>query len=85
MATIDKLIDKFRAIPNDFSYGELVKLLKHFDYEEQNKGKTSGSRIMFYRDSDKDKIMGHKPHASESVSRGFLKAIKSHLEDKGEI
>ena len=47
MSTIDKLIERFKAFPADFRFDELVRLLAYFGYEENNKGKTSGSRVAF--------------------------------------
>jgi len=42
-----KLIDKLLREPKDFSYRELVTLLRHFGYYELRKGITSGSRRAF--------------------------------------
>lgn len=36
-------------LPKDFTYAELVSLLIQLGFEEDNKGKTSGSRLRFYR------------------------------------
>lgn len=85
MAQIDKLIERFKTIPNDFEYVELKNLLENFGYIEKSRGKTSGSRFGFIRASDKAKILGHKPHGGNSVSQGLLKQIKSYLEQKGDI
>ena len=45
MTSKDKLIDRFKSLPKDFTFEELEKLLGLFGFEQSNKGKTSGSRV----------------------------------------
>ena len=52
MGTKEKLIERFKALPSDFTFDELEKFLKCFGYEKSNKGKTSGSRVV-YKNKDK--------------------------------
>jgi hypothetical protein len=47
MSKNEKLIERFRQIPRDFTFEELEKLLAIFGYIKCNKGKTSGSRVLF--------------------------------------
>ena len=47
MGTKEKLIERFRSLPTDFTFDEMEKLLGYFGYERSNKGKTSGSRVIF--------------------------------------
>lgn len=56
MGTKEKLIARFRSMPTDFTFDELERLLKIFGYEKSNKGKTSGSRII-YKNNEKRPIM----------------------------
>ncbi len=77
MSTIDKLINRFRSIPSDFTFEELVRLLNHYGYVLENKGKTSGSRIVFI--GSKDKIIMHKPHPACVVKKASVKAILKYL------
>lgn len=62
MSTIDKLIERFKQKPSDFTYNELIRLMNHFNYQEDTKGATSGSRIKFFRATDNKTIIMHKPH-----------------------
>ena len=39
-------------MPTDFTFDELERLLKIFGYEKSNKGKTSGSRIIYKNKKD---------------------------------
>ena len=59
--------------------------MKHFEYYELNKGRTSGSRVSFYRSRDKSKLNGHKPHGSSPVKQSFLKQIQEYLISKGDL
>ena len=45
MSKKDKLIERLRTVPKDFTYEELVSLLKYFGFEEVKSGKTSGSAV----------------------------------------
>ncbi|MDD4820574.1 MAG: hypothetical protein PHD21_07055 [Flavobacteriales bacterium] len=48
MSKKEKLIERLLNIPADLDYSELKNILKYVGYLEDNKGKTSGSRIRFY-------------------------------------
>lgn len=71
-----KLIARLLSCPKDFTYDEAKSVLSHFGFVEDNKGKTSGSRVMFIKDADT--ILLHKPHPS-----GELKTyqVKQLIED----
>ena len=47
MSSKEKLIERFKKLPKDFTFEETVKLLSIFGYQVHNKGATSGSRIRF--------------------------------------
>ena len=69
MSTKEKLLARFKALPSDFTFEELDRLLNNLGYERDNKGKTSGSRIV-YKDKDNAPIMLHKPHPG-NILRGM--------------
>ncbi|MCF2583239.1 type II toxin-antitoxin system HicA family toxin [Bacteroides caecigallinarum] len=46
----------------------MERLLSIFGYEKSNKGKTSGSRVI-YRNENKRPIMLHKPHPGNIIKR----------------
>jgi len=77
MSSIEKLKERFLNVPNDFSIYELEKLLSYYGYKRNNKDKTSGSRIIFYRDGC-PRIHVHVPH-NHLVNQTSLKEIKSIL------
>lgn len=84
MGTKDKLIDRFTSQPSDFTFDELEKLLKHFGYEKSNKGKTSGSRVI-YKNADKRPIMIHKPHPGNIIKLYAMKQVLNDLVEAGFI
>lgn len=47
MGQKEKLIKKLMSKPKDFTFTEAETLLNYFDYVRSNKGKTSGSRVIF--------------------------------------
>lgn len=84
MGTKDKLIDRFTSQPSDFTFDVLEKLLKHFGYEKSNKGKTSGSRVV-YKNADKRPIMIHKPHPGNIIKLYAMKQVLNDLVEAGFI
>jgi len=78
VAKVEKLIARFKTLPSDFHYDEMVKLLNHFGFHEIRKGKTSGSRVKFVNHEDIIIIL-HKPHPSGIMKKYQLKQIKEIL------
>ena len=78
MSKKEKLIDRFKSMPSDFHYDEVVKLLGYFDFRQVKKGKTSGSRVKFMNQEGVP-IMLHKPHPSGIMKHYQLKQIKEVL------
>ena len=52
-------------------------------FEEYNKGKSSGSRVMFVRNNDK--ILLHKPHPQKEMKTYAVRQLKEKLEELGEL
>ena len=67
MGQIEKLIERIKKIPADLTYEEIKRLMNYLGYVESNKGKTSGSRVAFYREKDKAMIILHKPHPEKLI------------------
>ena len=61
MSKIEKEIERLKSNPKDFTYDELKKILNYFGYIEDNKGRTSGSKVKFIKEN-KEIINLHKPH-----------------------
>ena len=80
MSIKEKLIERFRKQPKDFTFDELKNLLFGFGFVMSNKGKTSGSRVRFQNTELKIIIDIHKPHTSGSpIKETALKNIYNCL------
>ena len=80
MSTKDKLIERFKRQPKDFTWNELVRLFGILGFSEDNKGKTSGSRTVFVKESDEIEI--HKPHPSKIIKGYVMKNVLNFLKNK---
>ncbi|MBO2526257.1 MAG: hexulose-6-phosphate isomerase [Bacteroidetes bacterium] len=80
MSKKDKLIKRILMLPKDFTYAELVSLLIQLGFEEDNKGKTSGSRVRFYRQNLGLLYLAHKPHPTSIIKEKALKDIVNFLQ-----
>lgn len=74
MTKIDKLLKKFLSNPKDFTWEELIKFLKIYDYHEKSSGKTGGSRRKFIHKT-KPPIILHKPHPKNIVKSYIINEI----------
>ncbi len=84
MGTKDKLRERFLKQPSDFTFEEMQRLLEGYGYELSNKGKTSGSRLIF-KNGDKRPIMLHKPHPGNIVKGYAMKQVYDYLKEAGFI
>lgn len=85
MSKFEKARERLLSRPKDYTYSEAKLLLTQLGFDEYNKGKTSGSRVKFYRPSDKRMILLHKPHPGDVMSVGAIVDLADRLEDMGEI
>ncbi|MBR6307911.1 MAG: type II toxin-antitoxin system HicA family toxin [Lachnospiraceae bacterium] len=85
MSKIDKAKERLRSRPKDYTYSEAKFLLSQMGFEEYNKGKTSGSRVKFFRSSDQRIILLHKPHPGDVMSVGAIRDLADRLEEMGEL
>lgn len=84
LSKIEKLKKRLFTIPNDYTYSEAKTLLIHMGFSESNKGKTSGSRVKFYRELDSRIIMLHKPHPTDVMSVGAIKSLARFVKEIGD-
>ena len=78
MGTKEKLLERLKGMPTDFTFAEAERLLTSFGYKKSNKGRTSGSRVMFI-DNQKRKILLHHPHPGNILKAYTLKDILEKL------
>ena len=84
MSSKEKLVARFLTLPSDFTFDELERLLAIYGYEKSNKGKTSGSRIVF-KDKEGHPIMLHKPHPGNIFKQYAVRQVLEELQSKGHI
>ena len=84
MGTKEKLRERFQKLPSDFTFEEMKRLLEGYGYERSNKGRTSGSRIIF-KNGNKRPIMLHKPHPGNIVKAYAMKQVLDELREAGLI
>jgi hypothetical protein len=80
MTAIEKLIDRFKKKPKDFSFDELKRLLGSLGYQEKQ---GAGSRVVFSNGDTDHKIKLHKPHPGNILKGYQLKIIENELKLKG--
>jgi hypothetical protein len=84
MSKLEKEIERLKSKPKDYTYEEAKSLLNKLGYIENNKGKTSGSRVTFVNKNNM-KIDLHKPHPSNIVKLYKVRNILEKLKERGEI
>ena len=82
MGQKEKLIERLKAKPRTFAFDDAEMLLRFLGYRRSNKGKTSGSRIMFVSDKHPPIIM-HKPHPRIELIEYQVKQLIDSLEQEG--
>ncbi|MBQ7916430.1 MAG: type II toxin-antitoxin system HicA family toxin [Firmicutes bacterium] len=82
MGQKEKLIQKLKSRPKDFTFEEVEKLLGYFSYSCSNKGRSSGSRVMFTSEKYPP-ILLHKPHPQKELRGYQIKQIIEILEREG--
>ena len=84
MGQKEKLIQRLKAQPKDFTFDEAEALLGYLSYIRSNKGKTSGSRVMFISE-EHEAILLHKPHPQKELKAYQIKQLIEVLEQEGLI
>ena len=84
MGQKEKLIQRLKTKPKDFTFDEAETLLGYLSYVRSNKGKTSGSRVMFISE-EHEAILLHKPHPQKELKAYQIKQLIEVLEEEGLI
>lgn len=83
MGKLEKAKERLRSVPSDYTFKEAESLLTALGFEKYNKGKTSGSRVIFIR--GRDKILLHKPHPQDEMKSYAVRQLKDTLEETGDL
>lgn len=84
MGQKDKLIKRLKSKPRDFTFDEAETLLGYLEYKRSDKGRTSGSRVMFTSD-DHAPILLHKSHPRKELLEYQVKQLIEILVQEGLI
>lgn len=79
MGKKEKLVERLRRLPKDFTYNEAVTLLTALGFVEYNKGSTSGSRVQFRKEGIEQALMMHKPHPQKELKPYVIKQLLEYL------
>ena len=81
MSKHEKLREKLLRLPRNFTYDEMVTLLNGLGYIEEERKRSSGSAVIFYKQELNDKKMFHKPHPEKELKRYILEMIIEKLKN----
>lgn len=84
MSKLEKEIERLKSKPKDYTYEEVKSLLNKLGYIENNKGKTSGSRVRF-RNKENVKIDLQKPHPKNILKPYQINDLIQILKEGGII
>lgn len=83
MSKKEKLINRLKTKPKDFTYNEAKTLLESVGFIECNKGKTSGSRVVFIENKTGLKVELHKPHPGNILKPYVIISLIKILKELG--
>ena len=78
----DKLIAKLKSQPRNLTFDDAETLLGLLGFHRSNKGRTSGSRVMFVSTAYTTKILLHKPHPRKELLEYQVKQLIEVLEQE---
>lgn len=78
----EKLIKRLKERPKNFTFEEAEALLRYLGYVRTEKGRTSGSRVMFVHEEYKPVLL-HKPHPRKELLDYQMKQLLEVLEQEG--
>ena len=85
MSKKEKLINRLKTKPKDFTYNEAKTLLEAVGFVESNKGRTSGSRVVFIEYKNGLKFELHKPHPGNVLKTYVILRLINILKEMGVI
>jgi len=81
MSRIEKEMERLKSKPKDYTFDEARSLLNKLGFIEYNKGKTSGSRVVFINDKINKKIELHRPHPSNILKMYIVNKLLNDLKE----
>lgn len=84
MGRKEKLIRKLKSNPRDLTFEEAESLLAYLNFYRSDKGRTSGSRVIF-ASVEHGIILLHRPHPQKELLEYQIKQLREKLESEGLI
>ena len=81
MSKRDKLLERLRKRPKDFTFDEMKSLLSYFGYELKQGG--TGSGVKFVKEGSNDVINFHRPHPDGILKSYILDQVIEKLRKDG--
>ena len=85
MSKKEKLLTKLMDNSQSMTFDEAETLLGFFDFYKDNKGKTSGSRVVFVNRNTNTKILLHRPHPRKELLSYQKKLLKDFILQEGAL
>jgi hypothetical protein len=79
MSSHEKLLERFLKFPRDFTWDELKRLLARYGYRQNNKGRTSSSRVKFEKEDSDVYLDLHRPHPKNILKPYQIKDVLEFL------
>ena len=83
MTRIEKLVERLMDCPRTFRFDDAVRVMAWHGFELDEKGRTSGSRVRFYRESDGRMMLMHAPHPRGELRAAAVREMASFLQEVG--
>jgi predicted RNA binding protein YcfA (HicA-like mRNA interferase family) len=80
MSQREKLVERFRKRPKDFTWNELERLLEGFGYRQET-GQGSGRK--FFNEERGVLICIHQPHPRKELKKYQVNDVFEHLKQEG--
>jgi len=80
MSKQQKLIDKLKRRPRNFTFSEAESLLISLGFLKSNEGKTSGSRVKYTHGLGIVEIRLHRPHPQKELKSYQVSELLRQLE-----
>ena len=82
MGQKEKLLLRLKSRPKDFTFSEAETLLGFLGFSRDDKGRTSGSRVMFFH-PDHPPVMLHRPHPRKELLAYQVHQLIDYLQQEG--
>lgn len=82
MSQKEKLLERLKGRPKDFTWSELERLLNGLGYEQE---RNTGSSRKFFNPSNGALICIHQPHPRDILKSYQVRDILNHLKETGNL